>query len=73
MVAVPKPVAAKPMFATGSLPTELKASRPTVFGAFPAKVTNVSEVAPSNAPWPIEMTLSGMVIEVSAVAPSNAP
>ena len=66
------PVAAKPMFATGSLPTELKASVPTVVGAFPSKVTEVSEVAFLNAELLIEVMLFGMVIEVSEVAPSKA-
>ena len=72
VVASPKPVAAKPMFATGSLPTELKAPVPTVVGAFPSKVTEVSEVAFLNAELPIEVMLFGMVIEVSEVAPSKA-
>ncbi len=45
VVSVPKPVAAEPMFATGLLPTELKASGPTVVGAFPSNVTDVSKVA----------------------------
>ena len=69
VVASPKPVAAKPMFATGSLPTELKASVPTVVGAFPSKVTEVSEVAFLNANLPMEVTLLGMAIEDSEVAP----
>ena len=72
MVASPKPVAAKPMFATGSLPTELKASVPTVVGAFPSKVTEVSEVAFLNADAPIEVTLLGMVTDPSLLAPKNA-
>jgi hypothetical protein len=69
--AVPKPVAARPMFATGSVPTERKALVPTL-GALPAKVTDVIEVAPSNALTPIEVTLFGMVIEVRAVLNMNA-
>ena len=68
VVPSPKPVAAKPMFATASVPTLRKASVPTVVGALPSKVTEVSAVASWNAYSPIEVTLFGMVIEVSEVA-----
>ena len=45
VVAVPNSLAEKPMFATASRPTEPNALVPTVFGASPSKVTDVSEVA----------------------------
>jgi hypothetical protein len=35
-------------------------------------VMEVSEVAPANALFPIDVTLAGMGMEVSAVAPANA-
>tara|TARA_B110000503_G_scaffold134104_1_gene212591 strand:- start:399 stop:629 length:231 start_codon:yes stop_codon:yes gene_type:complete len=44
VVPSPKAVAAKPMFATASVPTLRKALVPTVAGALPSKVTEVSEV-----------------------------
>ena len=68
VVPSPKPVAAKPMFATASVPTLRKASVPTVVCALPSKVTEVSAVALSNAYSPIEVTLFGMIIEVRALA-----
>ena len=71
MVAVPKPSAAKPIFATALAPTLLKALVPIV-GALPAKATEVSEVAWLNAKSAIVATLFGMVIEVSEVALLNA-
>ena len=43
VAAVPKPSAAKPMFATASAPTLSKAELPTIAGALPSKVTDVSE------------------------------
>ena len=73
VVAVPKPSAAIPMFATGSLPTGLKASGPTVVGAFPSNVTDVSKVASLKAQVPMKATLFGMVIEVSDEAARNEP
>ena len=71
VVAVPKPVAAKPMFATAPAPTLVKAQK-LVVGALPAKATEVSEVAWLNAKSAIVATLFGMVIEVSEVALLNA-
>ena len=62
------------MFATASVPTLRKASVPTVDGALPSKVTEVSAVASWNAEMPIEVsTLSTSKVNgVSAVAPANA-
>jgi hypothetical protein len=60
------------MFAMGFLPIPPKGSFPIVTGAFPSKLTDVSELAPLNAEAPIEVTLLGMVMEAKELARENA-
>jgi hypothetical protein len=60
------------MYAVAPLATPANALEPTVVGALPRNSTVESEESPSNAKSPIDVTVSGIVMEVKAVASLNA-